>query len=420
MTYQLDTLPSGLRVASEKLPGVESVAVAVSVGVGSRYEEEKEGGISHLLEHMAFKGTSRRSARQIAEAFDNIGGQFNAYTSSEHTVYYAKVLKNELPMALDILADILQHSVFDNDELRREQGVILQEIAAHKDSPDDLIFDLFDQAAFPAQPLGRSILGTPEGVSSYTREDLINYMGKHYHPTRMVVSAAGNVAHKQLLELAETHFSQLAPGPALNPEPGNYKGGDYREESDLEQLQLAMGWRGLSVHDKDYYAIQLFSNILGGGMSSRLFQEIREKRGLAYHVSSSVTAYRDCGIFSVYSATGGEHAHELPLLIADELKKMADGVLPAELSRVKNQQKAELLMARESPGAVAGWIGKHLLIFGKYRDAQEIMQRVEAVTADDISRIARHVLATPAHTLAALGPVKGLPDYEVVSARLAA
>jgi predicted Zn-dependent peptidase len=417
MTYQLTTLSSGLRVASEALPGVESVAVAVSVGVGSRYESEAEGGISHLLEHMAFKGTTSRTALSIAEAFDNIGGQFNAYTSSENTVYYAKVLKDALPLAVDILADIMLRSLFDAEELRKEQGVVLQEIAAHFDTPDDLIFDLFDAVAFPDQPLGRSILGRPEQVEAYKREALMRYMATHYSPSRMVLSAAGNVSHAQLVTLADQFFAALTGPAAPAPQPGRYKGGDTRTARKLEQLHLMMGFPGVSVHHQDYYTMQLYANILGGGMSSRLFQEIREKRGLAYHVSSSASTYADCGTLVIYSATSMEHGAQLPLLVADELKRMAEGVSAAELSRAKNQQKAELLMARENPGTVASWIGKHLLLFNRYRELPEIVANIDAVTEADIRRVGAEIVASPL-TLAALGPVKAIPPHEKITARL--
>lgn len=417
--YQLTTLPNGMRVASELLPGVESVSVSVSTDVGARYESKAEHGISHLLEHMAFKGTKRRSARQIAEEFDNIGGAFNAYTSMEHTVYYAKVLKDSLPLAVDILSDILLNSVFSQEELERERGVICQEIAMHQDAPDDLIFDYFDEAAYPDQPVGRTILGTPERIRSHSREDLISYMSRHYVPSRMVLSAAGNVNHDSLVSLAQNCFPMPQAGMGERPEPAAYVGGDARVADDLEQLHLLLGFPALSVHHDDYYALQLYSMMLGGGMSSRLFQEVREKRGLAYHVSSMVSAYSDGGMLSMYSATGAEQSKELPLILIDEVKKMCDGVTDAEFSRVKNQQKAELLMAKESPGTVAGWIGKHLLIFGRYRDLQEITARVESVGKADVQRVAERI-ASGTPTMTGLGPIDNLPNYAEVKKRLAA
>ncbi len=417
MTYNISILNNGLRVCSEFLPGVESVAVAVSVDVGARYEEPQEGGISHLLEHMAFKGTHARSARRIAEEFDSIGGQFNAYTSMEQTVYYTKVLKEHVPVAVDILADILQHSVFDAEELKREQEVIQQELAMHIDTPDDLIFDLFDETAFPDQPMGRSILGTAELIASHGREDVMAYMQKHYQPSRMIVSAAGNIKHADFVQWAGDYFTLTESGIVPRPMPAVYGGGELRRSRKLEQLHLLTGLEAVSVKDPDFYALQAFSSVLGGGMSSRLFQEVREKRGLAYHVSSMVSAYADVGVLCVYTASGADKAKELPIILMDEIRRMGEGVSLEELGRAKNQQKAELLMARENPSTVAGWIGRHLLVFDRYIELPEILRHIDAVQQADITRMAEKLCASKL-TLAALGPIKGLPKYETVAAQL--
>lgn len=419
MSYQLTTLKNGLRVASETLPGVDSVAIAVSCGVGARYEHENENGISHLLEHMAFKGTKTRSARDIAEEFDMIGGQFNAYTSMETTVYYAKVLKENAEVAMDILSDIMQNSLFDAEELQREQGVVIQEIAMHRDTPDDLIHDYFDETAFPAQSLGRSILSTEEKVASYKRDDLIRYMGTHYRAPRMILSAAGNITHDAVLALADKYFSlgDQPRGPSY--EPGKYKGGDSRIDRDLEQLHLLYGLPAISVKSPDYYAMQIYSIILGGGMSSRLFQEVREKRGLAYTVYSSLSAYDDCGVLTLYAATAPEKGGELSGVLCDQLAGMAKSVSEAELMRAKNQLKSDLLMTRESPHAVANWIGRHLLVFGEYRTAKDIIARIESVTTADIERIAKQ-LTGGALTLTALGRDKGVLPYNELQSRLMA
>lgn len=419
MTYQMTTLKNGLRVASETLPGVESVAIAVSVGTGARFEHESENGISHLLEHMAFKGTKTRGARDIAEAFDMIGGQFNAYTSVETTVYYAKVLKDNIDTAADILSDIMQHSVFDPEELKREQGVVIQEIAMHRDTPDDLIHDYFDETAFPGQALGRSILSTEEKVASYTRGDLINYMQKHYRAPRMIVSAAGNITHTQLLALVDKYFNLPALPEESDFEPGVYRGGDIRVKRDLEQLHLLYGLPAVSVKSPDYYAAQLYSIVLGGGMSSRLFQEVRENRGLAYTVYSSLSAYRDCGLMNLYAATAPEKAGELSGVLCDELANMAKSVSETELLRAKNQLKSDLLMSRESPQTVAAWIGRHLLTYGEYRKASDIIRRIDAVNVDDILRIGK-MLTQGKLTVTALGKGETVLPYDQLSTRLAA
>jgi predicted Zn-dependent peptidase len=417
MSYQCTTLKNGLRVASETLPGVDSVAIAVSCGVGARYEHERENGISHLLEHMAFKGTKTRNAREIAEAFDMIGGQFNAYTSMETTVYYAKVLKENAALAMDILSDILQNSVFDAEELKREQGVVIQEIAMHRDAPDDLIHDYFDETAFPNQSLGRSILSTEEKVASYTRDDLIRYMDTHYRAPRMVLSAAGNITHEELLALSEKYFaiSDRPRGPAY--EAGIYKGGDSRITQDFEQVHLLYGLPAISLHSPDYYTAQLYSVILGGGMSSRLFQEVRENRGLAYTVYSSLSAYDDCGLLTLYAATAPDKAGELSGVLCDQLVEMTKNISDAEITRAKNQLKSDLLMSRESPHAVATWMGRHLLVFGQYRSARDIIARLNSITADDINRVAKDMIkGVP--TVTALGPESGILPYADLAARL--
>ena len=417
--YQLTTLSNGLRVATEFLPGVESVAVAVSCGVGARYESETENGISHLLEHMAFKGTKTRSARDIAEAFDNIGGQINAYTSMELTVYYAKVLKEDVRLAVDILGDIMQHSVFAEEELAREKDVVVQEIAMHFDTPDDLIMDYFDEVAFPGQPLGRSILSSEERVASYTRDDLIRYMGKHYKTPRMILSAAGNIDHATFVALAEQYFSLPQSQAGSSFEIAHYKGGDARVTRDLEQLHLVYGLPAVTMHVPDYYTMQLYSSILGGGMSSRLFQEVREKRGLAYSVYSIGSAYEDCGVMCVHAATAPEKAGELSAVLSEQLAAMGKSISDEELSRAKNQHRAELLMARENPQSVATWIGRHLLMFGEYRQAGDIGKRIKAITKEDVLRLAKHI-ASGDLTIAALGDVSGVLPREELQKKLAA
>ena len=417
MTYRVSTLPNGMRVATESLPGIQSVAIAVTVDVGARHELVRQGGISHVLEHMAFKGTTRRNARQIAEEFDDIGGNLNAYTSQEHTVYYAKVLKEDVAVAVDILADILQHSVFDEEELSRERQVILQEIAMHNDTPDDLVFDHFQEQAYPGQPLGRSILGTTELVDGFRRDDLTEYMRMHYHPSRMVLTATGHVEHEHFLALAAQAFTQAAVAGAAEVVEGKYTGGGSIRNKDLEQLHLVLGLPGLSVRDKDYYALQLLSIILGGGMSSRLFQEVREKRGLAYTVQSFVYGFNDTGLLGVYAACSEDRATELLPVLCDEVMKMGAGVSAAELKRAKSQQKAAVAMMRESAGSVTEWIGRHLLVYGEYIPAERILARIDAVTSDDIARLALQVTAAGPLTLAALGPTKKLESYDAAATR---
>lgn len=414
MSYQLSTLPNGLRVATEALPGIESVTVAVSVGVGARFEDENEGGISHMLEHMAFKGTKRRTARDIAEEMDMVGGNMNAYTSMENTVYYTRVLKDDVPLAVDMLADIIQNSVFDEGELARESQVILQEIAMHNDTPDDLVFDHFTETAYTNQPVGRSILGLPELVSNYNSSDLIKYMGKHYHIPNIVITAAGNINHESFAEMVAGHFTSLPAMSALPAQKAIYTGGDKRTKRKLEQLHFMLGFEGISFHDDEYYTWQVMATLLGGGMSSRLFQEVREKRGLAYTVQAFVSAFSDSGIFGIYAATAEDKAAEMVPVICDEIVNMQKGITEHELQRAKNQIKSSLLMSRESSSAIAEWIGRHLLSYGRYRPASEITALIDAIDQDSIIRAGSKLLSRKDITVTTLGPQKQLPDYNTV------
>ncbi|MEQ1789381.1 MAG: pitrilysin family protein [Rickettsiales bacterium] len=414
MTYQITTLANGMRVASEFLAGVESVAVAVSVGTGARYESEAENGLSHLLEHMAFKGTKTRSARDIAEIFDAIGGQLNAYTSMELTVYYAKVLKQDVALAVDVLADIMQNSTFSEDELAREKEVIIQEIAMHHDTPDDLIVDYFDSTAFANQPLGRSILSTQEKVAAYSRDNLINYMSAHYRPKRMVLTAAGNIKHADFVALVEEFFKMPKVEDGKTFETAKYTSGDKRVTADFEQLHLLIGLPTVSMHAPEYYALQIYTTILGGGMSSRLFQEVREKRGLAYTVYAMASAYEDVGMMSVYAAAAPDKAAELSGVLCEQIADMAKYISDAEISRAKNQQKAELLMARENPQTVAAWIGRHILLFGEYRQANLIIKKIDTVSKEQLLKLAAQIISGKP-TIAALGDVSGVASYEELS-----
>ncbi len=417
MSYQITTLPNGMRVASEFLEGVESVAVAVSVGAGARYETEDENGISHLLEHMAFKGTKTRTARDIAEIFDAVGGQLNAYTSMELTVYYAKLLKENAGLAVDVLADIMQNSIFAEDELAREKEVIIQEIAMFQDTPDELVVDHFDAMAFAGQPLGRPILGTKEKVAAYSRADLQAYMAKHYRPQRMVVTAAGNIHHEDFVAMVKRFFHMEKVEDGERFKIAEYISGENCVTADFEQLHMIIGLPAVTMHSPDYYALQLYTTILGGGMSSRLFQEVREKRGLAYTVYAMASAYEDLGMMSVYAAASPEKAGELSLVLCEQIAGMAVDISDSEITRAKNQQKAELLMARENPQTVASWIGRHLLLFSEYREAHSIIKKIEAVDKQQLIKLAGKITAGKL-TVAALGDVSKVTPYSELSKKL--
>lgn len=414
MTFQLTTLENGLRIATEAEPHRHTAAFAIGVDVGARHESLAENGISHLLEHMAFKGTSRLNAKEIAEQFDLMGGNVNAYTSHEHTVYYVKVLKEYAAEALTLLCEIVTDFAFDAAELERERQVILQEIAMHHDSPDDLVFDLFQDIAFNDQPLGRSILGTPERVSGFTREDLIAYTTKHYTPPRMVVVGTGNVAHVDTCAIAQKYFGEAARGADVTaPAQARYTGGEKTLEKELEQVQLVLGYPACAIHDEDYFALQVFATLLGGGMSSRLFQEIREQRGLAYSVSAFSTGYNDTGVLGIYAGTTTEHLPELTGALQDVVKRALENISDAEMLRAKNQLKAGVVMTRENCGAVSEWIARHLLVYGRYKTAEEILGLIEAVTVADMQRAGAKVFAhTP--SVAALGPEGSVDDAQLL------
>ena len=419
VSVQITPLANGLRVVSDPVDHVETASVGLWVDVGARCETEETNGLSHLLEHMAFKGTERRSARDIAEEIEAVGGHLNAYTSRETTAYYAKVMKEDVPLALDLLADILQHSTFDEEELERERAVVIQEIAQVNDTPDDLVFDRFQETAYPDQPIGRTILGPPERVGSYSREALAAYMGAHYRAARMVLVGSGRVDHDALVAAAEAAFTALPEGPVPAPAAAVYSGGDCRIARDLEQAHLLVGFDGLAYDDDDFYALQVMSTLLGGGMSSRLFQEIRERRGLAYSVFTFASSYADGGIFGVYAGAGEDELAELIPVMADELVNACATVGDEEVARARAQLKAGLLMSLESTQARAERLGRHILLFGRPLTIAELIERVDAVDREAVQRTACRILQGCRPTVAALGPIARLEGHDSIAARFA-
>lgn len=413
------TLDNGLRVVSARMPGLETAAVSVWVNAGARCEDAENNGIAHLLEHMAFKGTTTRDALAIAEEIEQVGGHLNAYTSRECTAYVARVLKEHVPLAIEILADILQHATMPEDELEREREVVIQEIAQVHDTPDDLVFDLFQETAFPDQPLGRSILGTEETVSRMTREMLVDYMNRYYSAGRMVVVAAGNVEHAALVDQVARAFADLDDRPAEAAPPAVYAGGDARRDQALEQVHLVLGFKGIAYDDPDFYTQQVLATALGGGMSSRLFQEVREKRGLAYSVFAFASSYTDTGLFGVYAGAGRRQVSDLIPVICDEVVKIADTVTETELDRARAQLKASLLMSLESPSARCEQIGRQMLVFGRPIPPAEIIEKIDRVDAQALARTARRLIGGARPTLTALGPVAGVAPYDRVAARFA-
>jgi predicted Zn-dependent peptidase len=419
MMTRVSALPNGLRIATDRFETVESVSLGIWIDVGTRHEPPEINGVAHFLEHMAFKGTERRSARAIAEEIEAVGGHINAYTSRENTAYYAKVLKEDVPLALDILADILQHSTFDREELDRERTVILQEIGQANDTPDDIIFDHFQECAYPEQAMGRPVLGRPEIIRELSRDAVISYLRDSYSAHRMVLVAAGNLEHERLVDLAEKLLSDFPAQRSVRTEPACYAGGERREERDLEQLHLVLGFPGVRLSDPDFYAASVLSTAFGGGMSSRLFQEIREKRGLVYGIHSFVHSYRDGGLFGVYAGTGEQEVAELVPALCEEALKLEDGLTEIELNRAKTQMKAGLLMSLESTSVRCEQLAQHLLIHGTPFDPAETVHRIEAVDDATIRRVVeRWRSARP--TLAALGPLGQLEKFERLQDRLGA
>lgn len=417
MTIQITTLPSGLRVVTNSNNSVQTISCGAWFNVGTRHETKEINGIAHMLEHMAFKGTKRRNALQIAEEIESVGGYLNAYTSREVTAYYARILKDDLPLAVDLLSDILQHSTFDKDEFAREQGVVLQEIGQTNDTPDDIVFDYFQETCYPDQPMGWPTLGTEEVIKALTPEQISSYMHDHYSLSNMVFSAAGNVSHEAVVNLCQQHFNTMSKDKPLVVKPAAYKGGEFRQEKDLEQAHVILGFEGVPFYHDDYHAMMVYSTILGGGMSSRLFQEIREKRGLVYTIQSSSSSYRDSGVFQIYTGTGEKELAELIPVMCDELCKMTVDITDDEIKRAKTQIKAGLLMGLESTSNRCERQANQILIYGKPISAEEVCAHIDAVTKENLLNVASTIIAKKP-TLTALGPIKYLPTLDTISSIL--
>jgi len=418
VTVRSTTLDNGMTVLTDDMPHLESASLGIWVKAGSRSETEAEHGISHMLEHMAFKGTASRNALDIASTIENVGGDLNAATSVEHTGYFARVLKEDVALAGDILSDILQNSQFDQSEIDREQQVIVQEIGAARDNPDDHVFDLFQQAAYPDQAIGRTILGTVESVNSFGSDEIRAYMDRNYVGDHMVLCAAGNVDHDALVDIANDRFHTLRRNGAPPPEKASYVGGEQRLVSDHEQAHIVLGMEGRAYNSDGFYAVQILASILGGGMSSRLFQEVREKRGLCYSVYAFHWAFADSGIFGVAASTGEEEVTDLVPVILDELRKATESISDEEVIRVRNQIRAGLLMSLESPSSRAGQLARQQILWGRPIPLQETTERINRITPNRVKEVARQIFDAGKVSLAGIGPVANLPDYRDIAARL--
>lgn len=415
---RITRLPNGLTVATEVM-AVATATMGLWVGAGSRHERPDEHGLSHFIEHMAFKGTERRTARDIAEDIENVGGEINAATATEHTSYTARVLAENADVALDVLGDILTRSVFDETELAREKGVILQEHAAVEDTPDDWVSDAFTETAFSGQPIGRPILGRPETVRSFTADAIRAFMSREYVPDRMVFAVAGPLEHEAVVEAVSRHFGDLVPAEPPLAEPGRYIGGERRLPRRLEQANVMLGLPGLSFRDDGFYALHLFAHLLGGGLTSRLWHEVRERRGLAYEVDAFHWPFSDCGLFGIGAGTAGKDLPEFVAVAGACARAAAAEADAVEVRRAKAQLKVALLASLETPGGRIERTARQLLAFGRVLAGEEIADKVDAVTVDEV-RAAGAAALRGAPTLAAVGPIRKLPPLDDVAMRLAA
>ncbi len=417
MTVKTHTLSNGFRVVTEHMPGLASASVGIWVTAGARNERVEQNGIAHFLEHMAFKGTAKRTSLQIAEAIEDVGGYINAYTSREVTAYYARVLEADVPLAVDVLADILLNPVFDPNEIEVERGVILQEIGQSLDTPDDVIFDWLQEKAYPEQPIGRTILGPTERVSAFSRDDLAGFVSENYGPEQMILAAAGAVDHDALCLVAEQLFGHLNKQGQKDADLARFAGGEVRRVKGLEQAHFALAFESPGYRDDAIYVAQVYASILGGGMSSRLFQEIRENRGLCYTIFAQAGAYADTGMITIYSGTSGEQLPELAELSIDEMKRATDDMSAAEVARARAQMKAGLLMGLESPGNRAERLARMVQIWGRVPNLEETVARIDAVTTGDVRDFAAQIVQNAPAAMALYGPVESAPTMEALQER---
>ncbi len=396
MEIKQSILKNGLRVITAPRPQIESVSLGIWVNTGSSDENIEDNGISHFIEHMVFKGTKKRSSLEISEDIENVGGATNAYTSRHFTCFYAKMLKDDLELALDVISDFVVAPLFDDKEMIKEKEVVVQEIKQSLDAPDDLVFDFFQETAFPNQATGRTILGPIETVRSFNKERMSAYMKKRYTADNMVVACVGRVDHDKFVKMVEDRMSCLSEKCVTSSDKQIYVGGNFIEKKDIEQTHLVLGFRGASYLNDEYYRYSVLSTIFGGGMSSRLFQEIREKRGLVYTIHSFNQALKNTGIFGIYAGTTANELKELLPVVATEIKKLKnDRVLDVELNRAKTQIKASLLMSLESSSTTAEIMARQLLLFGRVIPTDEIVAKIENISKEDLQETANKIFSSP-------------------------
>ena len=413
MSERLHTLPNGFRIVTEAMPGLASASVGLWVEAGGRHETPEQNGIAHFLEHMAFKGTRRRSALRIAEEIEDVGGYINAYTSREMTAYYARVLSQDVVMALDVIADIVLNPLFRKADIETERHVILQEIGQALDTPDDIIFDWLHEVSYPDQPFGRTILGPAERVASFRKTDFEGFVGHHYGPDQMILSAAGGVDHAAILAAAERIFGGLKPRGISTVQPAHFKGGERREVKDLEQAHLALSFEAPGYRDDAVFTAQVYATAMGGGMSSRLFQKIREDRGLCYSIYAQSAAYEDTGHVTIYAGTSEAEIGELTDLTLAELMRAAEDMTDAEVARARAQLRAGLLMGLESPSSRAERNARLLSIWGRIPEVSEAVAKIDAVDTTALRAFAEEMTRSRA-ALAIYGPVAKAPGIEEI------
>jgi predicted Zn-dependent peptidase len=419
MSIQVTTLDNGLCIATDSMPDAESVVVGAWVGVGTRHEPWNANGVAHLVEHMMFKGTKKRSAYALSTAIENKGGSMNAHTTREETAYYARVLPEEAEGATEIVADMLRHSVFDAKELAREKQVIIQEIGRDLDSPEDYTFDMMHKLALPKQKIGRSILGTADVIAGLPRAAATGYVAQHYTAANMVLVAAGKIAHQAFVAMVKKHFAGLKRGKKPVAEKAHVAGGEQRLQKEIEQVHIILGFAGPGYHAKAMYPAQVLSLIVGGSAASRLFQKVREKRGLVYTINSAHAGFSDAGIFQIYAGTDPKRLRELIPVVCEELRDVTKNVTRGELARAKAQLRADLLMGKESVMRRAEVLGHQILAHGKPIPTEQILKKLMAVTQSDVQAMAAIIFAQKP-ILTALGPLDELEDYKKIAARLAA
>lgn len=404
--YHKSVLPNGIRVVSETIPYVKSVTLGIWVGTGSRNEQPGNHGVSHFIEHLLFKGTPSRTAKDIAEAVDAVGAQLNAFTAKEYTCYYMKVLDSHLDLSMDILSDMLLRAKFDSEDILREREVVLEEVHMYEDSPDELVHDIYLDNVWPGHPLGRNILGTVESIQNFDHDLVREYYRNYYTPDNIVIAAAGNVTHDSLVGMVEQYFAGFSGTKLLvKPSSPNLKQIYLTQNKDIEQVHICLGTISVPQHSPDIYTVHILNNILGGGISSRLFQSIREERGLAYSIYSYQTNYSDAGLFTVYAGTRPGNVNQVVDLVLQNIIQLRDaGITPSELVKAKEQLKGNLLLGLESSSSRMTRIGKMETTLGKYVSIEEVVAKIEAVTVADIKNMAQGLFRQDTLCFAALGP----------------